>query len=536
MPTVENRSRFVVSVKNNATLTKEFPYEKTAAASQYFALLTGQGLKPRIRRTDDAFLIRIRQKGFKELNATFTSAKEAEAFINTVEAERARGLFIDYTQATKTPFSELVARYLREESPKHKSFEMEAYKLNGMLEDAGCARVDLQALIQADPRLARAKQRKPTGARVRESGDTLHWLNKPFAFVEPTDFEDYIKERLEVVAPATVDRELDLLSAICRIAINTWRIAVAKSPMDGVRRPRYFNERDRRLKSGEYDKLMDAARHEDRERGIAACLAALVADAKQNAAGMATVYGRKNLIKTARAASAADAEQAYQHVPLIETFIQFQLMTGARRGETLNLTWDHINLDEKTAYLPETKNGRPRKLSLRAALIDLLRQLPQSDKRAPVFPLSTDALRKAWARVCVAGGLDDLHIHDLRHEAISLVAETGCFSLVDLQAFSGHRDVRMLLRYAHLCARQLAERLDAAFDGGTVHRGRKRLLAGATLTLAEVVAASSTSSTAETAALAPVTPENDEAPSTVAVAEPAALGANVIRFPGRRVA
>lgn len=73
--------------------------------------------------------------------------------------------------------------------------------------------------------------------------------------------------------------------------------------------------------------------------------------------------------------------------------------------------------------------------------------------------------------MCERAGLTgefDLHVHDLRHKAISRVAEIGCntlggFSLLDLQSFSGHRDVRMLLRYAHLCAQALAKRLDEAF-------------------------------------------------------------------------
>lgn len=66
-------------------------------------------------------------------------------------------------------------------------------------------------------------------------------------------------------------------------------------------------------------------------------------------------------------------------------------------------------------------------------------------------------------------GLADLHIHDLRHEGISRIAETGKFSLVDLQAFSGRRDTRMLLRYAHPCTKQLADRLDQAFASTTAN-------------------------------------------------------------------
>jgi hypothetical protein len=70
-----------------------------------------------------------------------------------------------------------------------------------------------------------------------------------------------------------------------------------------------------------------------------------------------------------------------------------------------------------------------------------------------------------------------MHFHDLRHEATSRLAESGLFTLVELQAITGHRDTRMLLRYSHLCARKLAEKMDRANTGLVkeyIHRGRKR--------------------------------------------------------------
>lgn len=517
MPTIQNRSRFRVTVKNRDDLTQLFPYNQQAQVKTYIHDLKAQGFKPRLDRTNDAFEVRIRTRGFADQSKTFKSEAEAESFINKVDEERKRGLFVDYTGGWKVTFASLVERYIREEAPKHKGFEMEAYKLNALLEDAGCPRVDLQEVIKDFPRLAGMKIRSASGTKMRESASNVEWVNKPFAQLVPTDFEDYIKERMESVSPSTVDREIDLFSAICRVAINTWRINILKSPMDGVRRPRYFNERDRRLRQGEEARLLAAARDEDRARSIECRLEELVAAAKQVAHAQSTVYARKAIIKAARANFIAEAEQSYRHIPLLETFVQFQLMTAARRSETLNLTWKNIDFEEKTAYLPETKNGRPRKLPLRDELIDLLRLLPQNDTK--VFPHSTDALRKAWERIGASAELDDLHIHDLRHEGISRVAETGKFSLVDLQAFSGHKDVRMLLRYAHLCARQLAERLDEAFEKGKDHKGRKRLVAGA-IPLSEVIAINQNREN--------IAPSSEEAES--------ALGSNVIRFPGRRIA
>lgn len=82
-----------------------------------------------------------------------------------------------------------------------------------------------------------------------------------------------------------MDREVDLFSAVCNIAIDTWRIPVAKSPMDGVRRPRYFNERDRRLKGDEEERLLDAAFDEDAEKVIEARLEELMVEARARSLG-----------------------------------------------------------------------------------------------------------------------------------------------------------------------------------------------------------------------------------------------------------
>ena len=102
-------------------------------------------------------------------------------------------------------------------------------------------------------------------------------------------------------------------------------------------------------------------------------------------------------------------------------------------------------------------DSRPDLPPLRRAPVDLLRRLSHTSELA--FPIGADGLHKAWQRICTAAGLtggDELCIHDLRHEAISRGAGAGThtpgrFSLIDFQHLSGHRETRMLLRYAHLC-------------------------------------------------------------------------------------
>jgi integrase len=539
MASIENRSRFKVTVQNRDDLTLTFTHSAVKAVKAYVEELKAQGFKPKLSRLNDSFAVRVRQVGYPDQTLFAASEDEAVEIQQRVESERRQGLFIDYGKARRFSFGDLLARYLREESPRHKGFEVEGYIINAILEDAGLPRVDIAAAYAAHknphPSLAGKKFRKPTGKKMREASVTSRFILKSFAELEPTDFNDYIDDRCQSVAASTVDREVDIFSAVCRMAIDTWRIPVAQSPMAGVKRPSYFNERDRRLKGDEEQRLLDAAHAEDAKQSIAARLEELMAAERAASQGAATTYRRKAIINAARAAYAHEAEVTYVHIPLFETFVNFQLMTGARRSEALSMTWDRIDFDNQTAFIPESKNGRPRKLPLRRDLMELLKRLPRTGTH--VFPFSLDALRKAWARICDAAGLvgaDDLHIHDLRHEAISRVADAGSklpggFSLVDLQAFSGHRDTRMLLRYTHLCTPSLAKRLDEAFADQqqvSLHRGQRRLKQGASLTMKEVVKAPSHAEQA--VAVADVQQDDNALPDL--------LPSNVVPFRPRRAA
>jgi integrase len=67
--------------------------------------------------------------------------------------------------------------------------------------------------------------------------------------------------------------------------------------------------------------------------------------------------------------------------------------TAMRRGEIISLCWKHINLEKRTAFLPETKNGSSRTVPLS------LRDNPVvywvgTDER--VFPINGDSVGKAF--------------------------------------------------------------------------------------------------------------------------------------------
>ena len=78
-----------------------------------------------------------------------------------------------------------------------------------------------------------------------------------------------------------------------------------------------------------------------------------------------------------------------------------------------------------------------------------------------MFPTTANAVRLLWQRITKDAGIVDLHFHDLRHEAISRFFEMG-LSVPEVALLSGHRDPRMLLRYAHPMRERILETFDKA--------------------------------------------------------------------------
>jgi len=55
-------------------------------------------------------------------------------------------------------------------------------------------------------------------------------------------------------------------------------------------------------------------------------------------------------------------------------------------------------------------------------------------------------------------GIEDLRFHDLRHEAATRLFEKG-LNIMEVASITGHKDLRMLRRYTHLKAEDLARKL-----------------------------------------------------------------------------
>lgn len=491
MATILNRSRYTVTVKHREDLYKEFPCTAKLAAREYCKSLRSQGLKPKVAQLENKILVRIRNKGFPAEEGQFESMAEAEHFIQKVESEHREGKATTFLKSRKISFVQLLERYILQEGPKRPvSWEtVEKYRFN---------KFHRGATGDLSPR-ERRKLAKELKVAVEDLPKKLKpdypWMQKPFSDVTAEDIEDYIQVRRdEGLQPSTIDRELDCISSIFSVAIQLWGYAVTENVMKKIRRPKYFNERDRRLKVDERRLLLFAASEEDKRRCYSRFVDEMMEqERKGESFGALTPAERKVRTKVLRAHFLVRAEKECAMVSTLETLIVFLLCTAARRGEALALKWEHVDLEGRSAHFPMTKNGRPRTVPLRREVVDMLGELPR--KGDNVFDVSVDTLKNAWQRILKVAAIKDLHVHDLRHEAISAIAETGKFSLIDLQAISGHKDVRMLLRYSHLCVRKLAARLDEVFaqEHGDdtaqkmVHRGRTRLPSGRGLKMGDLI-------------------------------------------------
>ena len=76
----------------------------------------------------------------------------------------------------------------------------------------------------------------------------------------------------------------------------------------------------------------------------------------------------------------------------------------------------------------------------------------------PLFTYTARGLSGAFLKVCRKAKINDLHFHDLRHEATSRFFEKG-LNPVEVATITGHKDTKMLMRYTHLRAEDLVGRL-----------------------------------------------------------------------------
>jgi integrase len=232
--------------------------------------------------------------------------------------------------------------------------------------------------------------------------------------VGPPDIGAWRDRRLLRVSAASVLREMNILTAICNRAVKEWQW-LSVNPCTGVFRPKEPPPRERRVTDAEIARISHVA-------GLAL-----------DDPGQIAVTGPQ------RVAAA----------------FLFAIETAMRAGEICGLTATDIDRGKSVARLSTSKNGYGRDVPLSPAAMAILDRLPETD--GPLFGMSAATLEATWRKMRDRADITGLHYHDSRHEAVSRLALK--IDVMDLARMTGHRDLKMLMRYYHRSASDVAGQL-----------------------------------------------------------------------------
>lgn len=348
-----------------------------------------------IRKRGNKWQARVSVKFAGSADKSFLSRADAEAWAKIIESEMVRGVFIKQDAAERTSLATALEKYEFEITPSKRGAEQEKHRI-----------------------------------RVWK-GDPL--AKKPLAFLRGVDFAKWRDNRLKFVKPSTVRHDLEVISNLFNVARIEWGMDGLINPIEGIRLPTIRNARSRTFYSGEEAQLLAAIEPVQRE-------------------------GNGQWGKSCRSG-------------YMKPLVQLALETAMRRGELLSLRWENIHIDNRVAFLPMTKNGDPRSIPLSCDAAKLLHSLGRKSNGLVFDGVTANAVKLGFTRALQRarrtyvenGGEDprmlmDLHFHDLRHVAITRLAEK-LPNLIELSAVTGHKSLAMLKRYYHVKPEVLARKL-----------------------------------------------------------------------------
>ncbi|TDR82147.1 tyrosine-type recombinase/integrase [Paludibacterium purpuratum] len=333
------------------------------------------------RKRGDSWRAEVAKNGVRR-SATFDTKAEAVTWATKTEAE----IFDGKLRAVKSikTMAQALEKYRDEVSPHKGGHKWERVRLNKFI-------------------------------------DELDFIATPVDKITNDKISAWRDKRAKEVSPGTVNREMNLLSAVFEECRTEWKCC-SINPVRGVRRPNEPPPREQRIT----DKMVDA----------------LIAEMG---------YERWTT-----------PENKIQRVALA---VLFAIETGMRAGEIIGLAPERVFLSKRYARLLETKNGDARNVPLSSTATTILNLLITGDmqKGEPVFGLTSatlDALFRKYRDKALPAcpELESVRFHDTRHEAVSRLARK--LDVLDLARMIGHRDIRSLMIYYNEHAADIATRLD----------------------------------------------------------------------------
>jgi integrase len=240
--------------------------------------------------------------------------------------------------------------------------------------------------------------------------------------------------------PYAANRAVAVWSKAFAWAASAGLIPEGQNPVKGIRKYREQG-RERFLTSEELARLGDVLRE-----GETVGLPYSIDETKPTAKHAAKADNRR--VKLDRYAAAA---------------LRLLVLTGARLREILHAKWEQIDLERGLIFLADSKTGR-KTLYLSAAAQEVLADVPRIEGNPHLIAGAKDGaprsdLKKPWAAVSRAAGLEGVRIHDLRHSFASFGAGAS-FGLPIIGKLLGHSQPATTARYAHLDADPMRRAVD----------------------------------------------------------------------------
>lgn len=145
--------------------------------------------------------------------------------------------------------------------------------------------------------------------------------------------------------------------------------------------------------------------------------------------------------------------------------VRFALLTARRQEEITRLRWEDLDRERGIARLRDVKHPTKkvgndkqfRMISAAWAIVDAQSKATLASTSAFVFPYDSKSIGASFTRATRYLGIQDLHFHDLRHEATSRLFERG-YSIQEVAQFTLHESWMTLKRYTHLKPEDVPER------------------------------------------------------------------------------
>ncbi len=299
--------------------------------------------------------------------------RKAKGMESKIRVQLIEETYFDKPIGCKKTFKELMDKFMQEHAPKVSSSMQRSYKtsLKHLIPFFG----DLNLTL-----ISRSKISKYKALRKGES-----------------------------IAPATINRELAMISKAFSLSVEEWEWLRYK-PFRKIPKEKENNKRDRWLTEEEEKRLLENSPEWLRE------------------------------------------------------IITFALNTGVRQEEGLSLKWSRVNLLRKTVLINNTKNGKPRTIPLNKIALDVLlkRSKVRSIKNDFVFlnrngkKINACNLRTSFYIALRKSRIVNFRWHDLRHSFCTKLSQRG-IDLYKIAKLAGHEDVKMTQRYSHHCPESLRE-------------------------------------------------------------------------------